>query len=97
MPSPPIGPPDWAPEDERDATWRWVLAQTDWEIGGNGLPCRAGGGGTRPTCGQPAVARLWRSRGRGRVQWAYCAEHLYGRVLHDGVLWLWEPLPAGEQ
>lgn len=56
-------------------------------------PCRHGAGPGRKACGRPSVAKL--NRGRWSVQrgttsswWHYCADHLYGRVLVDGVLYV---------
>jgi hypothetical protein len=60
----------------------------DWQIGGDGRVCRMTG------CKNPAVASLKRSR---RIQsgyrnrqnsprWHYCADHLYGRKIENGVI-----------
>jgi hypothetical protein len=54
-----------------------------WKIGGEGRRCRARG------CRELAAAALKRRDRRGRdgfVWWFYCALHLYGRKIEDGVV-----------
>lgn len=83
------------PVDELPSN-RWKLA--------SGRQCRMMGGGRR-RCPEPAVAavnrgmRLW-LRGNGRdveSWWHYCADHLYGRWIENGVLMIWvvRPVPSG--
>jgi hypothetical protein len=31
----------------------------------------------------------WMAGGRTPVWWAYCADHLYGRWIEDGLVWSW--------
>lgn len=50
--------------------------------------------GRRPRCPNAGVAFLWRPVGRRalddpRFPWAYCADHLYGRWVEDGVVVGW--------
>lgn len=45
----------------------------------------------QPKCGKRAVAALYRTHryrydGERKVPWRYCEDHLYGRVIEDGVV-----------
>lgn len=53
----------------------------------DGKRCRFGASRARPACGEPAVAALNRGKRDRPRWWAYCAEHLFGRVLVDGVVY----------
>lgn len=76
--------PDWGKpvaEPEPETAWRLV----------SGKRCRAGAGYHSPACGKPSVAEMNRRTWRGRDRWwAYCGEHLYGRWIEDGRVWVWE-------
>ena len=61
----------WGPDKE----WILVSAETRW-------PCRYIVGPGRKICRRPAVAELQ----RGFQSWAYCADHLYGRRIRDGIV-----------
>jgi len=75
-------------DDEVPRGWRreWVPDDSlDWEVGGNGRKCRM------KRCNDPAVAALARRHHRksGLTDfrwWYYCAAHLYGRKIEDGVV-----------
>jgi hypothetical protein len=70
--------------------YEWVPEGVDWKVGGDGCKCR------RLRCPNRAVAALLRnqrnpSRLPGapmyiRVWWHYCADHLYGRKIENGVV-----------
>jgi hypothetical protein len=67
----------------RDAGWRFEP----------GRRCRRMGPGY-VSCGKPSVAAI--RRGISRPQWwAYCADHLYGHWVEDGVVmhWILKPTP----
>lgn len=76
--------------------WRWEPAEDsngysgDWRVAtyteGQLHRCRAGAGPGRPACGAPPLVKLNRGHGKERW-WFYCGEHMYGRVLHAGVIW----------
>ena len=76
-------PPSTTPDPGRV----WVRSDSlpsNWQVGAEGRECRFTVGPGHRECRRPAVARVK----RGTLQWwAYCADHLYGQVLHDGVLW----------
>ena len=58
----------------------WVLHK-GWRLLPNGGKCR------RPRCQNPAVAELKRVRRSGAAYWwAYCADHMYGGRIEDGVV-----------
>lgn len=65
----------------------WKLVD---EVEGDRYRCRWGGGGGSRACGRPSVAALNRGRhtwmGRVDQWWHYCAEHLYGRRIENGVV-----------
>lgn len=77
-----------APEGYR---YRWDLEQNDGERGSwrvlstpSGRQCRhASTSKTAPRCENDAVAELLRSNVRASW-WAYCPEHLFGRIVVDG-------------
>lgn len=79
---------EWRWEPERDGNgycgdWRTV-EPGESQING----CRAGAGYRHPSCGAPSVAKLDRSKDPGKRRWwYYCAEHLYGRMVVDGVIY----------
>jgi len=63
--------------------FEWVAENDDWKVGGDGRRCRMKG------CGADAVAALRRKHRRsfsGFTWWYYCAAHLYGRRIVDGVV-----------
>jgi hypothetical protein len=65
-----------------DTTKEWVwVADRDWEVSA-GHKCR------RTYCRELSAAILWRRTQQGRRPWAYCSEHLYGRVIADGKVWV---------
>lgn len=73
-------------DDEAPAGYRyeWVR-DPDWKLGGDGRKCRM------KRCANEAVAGFQRGRwtknhGRILVWWHYCADHLYGRKIEDGVV-----------
>ncbi len=48
--------------------------------------CRWGAGFGKRSCRRPSVAKM--NRGREREQWwHYCEDHLYGRIVVDGVIY----------
>lgn len=55
--------------------------------------CRANGGNGQKACGEPAVATIWRpiwrTSGRRKTAWDYCADHLYGRWIENGKVMHW--------
>lgn len=56
-----------------------------WTVGAEGRLCRFTVGPGHKTCRQPAAVLLHRHRyGGRRNDWAYCAEHIYGRRIEDG-------------
>jgi hypothetical protein len=58
--------------------------------------CRAGAAPHHPACGRTSAARLWRKAKRaGRPSWwHYCAEHMYGRWVEDGIVLHWVQRPV---
>lgn len=69
---------EWRQADEDSWDLKWEVMSTDHAP----RRCRYGQMATR--CPNYAVARLWRGP---RSPWAYCADHLFGRLLHDGHIW----------
>lgn len=74
----------------------------DWRADNSGRRCRMIGSHAngRRACGKPCVARLNRGmnkRGGRHVPswWHYCADHLYGRWVEDGVVMHWILRPSG--
>ena len=65
--------------------WEWVPALS-WQTLPPGDPrgCRWNAGPGHRQCGKAPVAVLL--RGTSRRPWVYCAEHLYGRRIVDGVV-----------
>jgi len=62
--------------------WEWV-ADANWKVGGEGRKCRM------LRCPKNAVAALMRRRRSALISfnwWHYCADHLYGRKIEDGVV-----------
>lgn len=63
--------------------YEWV-PDSDWSLGGNGMKCRMLG------CRKAAVATLMRSHqlssGVRKVPYRYCADHLYGRRINNGIV-----------
>ena len=71
---------DEAPEGYR---WEWVAEGDDWQIGGDGRKCRMKG------CQKAADVALKRRRAKspsGFSWWHYCAFHMYGRKIENGVI-----------
>lgn len=65
--------------------WEWKPEAEDWRID-EGRPCRRMMA-DHVICRQPSVAALNRSAWKGGSNWwAYCADHLYGRKIEDGVV-----------
>lgn len=88
LPDPAIvktGPP---PDGYR---WAWTEENTDgpnaWRVvpPDQAQPCRWRA--AHLTCGVPSVAKLLRSTPPSNNWWHYCADHLYGRHVHNGVVW----------
>lgn len=52
----------------------------NWEVGGHGMRCR------KTSCDKRASASLLRKHGLGSRWWYYCADHLYGRRIRDGIV-----------
>lgn len=72
----------WKPEqnDGTRGSWRAVTSP--------GIQCRhASTSKVEPRCENDSVAELLRSNVR-RSWWAYCPEHLFGRVFVDGVVYV---------
>jgi hypothetical protein len=70
-----------------DPDWRLV---TNGVAGVPGRQCRLTSG--RKACGKAAVARVHRSFRRRKLRghwWSYCAEHMYGRWIENGVVMVW--------
>jgi len=71
------------PEDKYPGHhWEWVPDE-GWRIGGDGRTCRM------PRCQKLAVVKMkrrWRGKGMGHQWWAYCADHMYGRKIENGVV-----------
>ena len=83
-PYPPARAEEFAP---RELEWIPAHDADDWRQAQPGrICCRIMVGHRR--CEQPAVLELnrglRRERHRHDAWWPYCAEHAYGRVLHDG-------------
>lgn len=92
--------PDYSPGEGLE--WR-AVEDPGWTLDPrviDGYACRGGAGGGGRGCGKPAEAALYRTafRGgiRGRVPWRYCAEHLYGRWVEDGKVFMWVVRRIGE-
>ena len=67
----------------------------DWRIGGRGRLC------SLKSCVRPAVAALKRNWKFGFRWYHYCADHLYGRKIEDGVVYFerlveLEEVPSGK-
>lgn len=62
---------DWEPDPD------WMTLSPESEA-----KCRRRVGGQHAYCRARAVAQLK----RGAIWWVYCADHLYGREIHDGVV-----------
>lgn len=75
-----------APEGFR---YEWAVAHAVWQVyQGETRGCRFTIGPGQRQCKRPAVAVLDRAcLGQRASFWAYCEDHLYGRVLHDGAIW----------
>lgn len=83
--------PGWDPPEGCELA---AVPDTTW-IAWSGYRCRWGAGPRRKACGEPTVAAMRRSRYNSRTGktgttwWAYCAAHLYGRWVEDGVVMHW--------
>ena len=75
----------WDEERRYRREWR---RDNDWEYApDSGRRCRYQSGHPLQYCGKPTVAAMW--RGRRRIRWFYCADHLYGRRIANGrIEWL---------
>jgi hypothetical protein len=73
---------------EEDADWKLVVGADE-----PGRRCRYMTGRTQ--CGAPAVAALHRGPNASGSWWAYCADHMYGRWIDDGVVLQWVLRPTG--
>jgi hypothetical protein len=95
---PPYPAPGWGDgPPPKGHVWEWHLADASWKFGGDGEHCRLTSGmpGGR-ACGRPAVASLLRPyQGTAGRRWFYCADHLYGRHVHDGAVWESRAVPGG--
>jgi len=60
--------------------FEWVAEGDEWKVGGDHRRCR------RKGCQAPAVAALRRKHGGSFAWWYYCAAHLYGRRIVNGVV-----------
>lgn len=79
----------WVPTVNLDGGHRWVLLNKP----DPSRLCRGDVG-----CENNPVAKLNRSRRPGVEQWwFYCADHLYGRRIHNGVLETRIVQPASEE
>lgn len=88
----------WPAVDQSDAPegyeWRWEPVRDntgycgDWRVvpADESKPCRYTVGPDKRTCKLPSAAKLDRGRDR-RNWWHYCENHLYGRMLVDGVIY----------
>lgn len=75
---------EWVPDDA------WKVVQ---RLDGGGRTCR------RKNCRNLAVAALRRRRSNARSGfqwWHYCADHLYGREIRDGVVMVERFVPLDE-
>jgi hypothetical protein len=94
---PPYPAPGWGDgPPPKGHVWEWHLADTDWTPIAEGKGCRQTNGMPGGTaCGKPAVASLVRPHGSSTRRWFYCADHLYGRHIHDGAVWESRAVPGG--
>lgn len=79
------------PDHELGDGWYWhVAVDHDWTTTKSSPSTRC----RRRGCDHPPVA--WLNRGyRGRPSWwAYCADHMYGRWVEDGVVKHWVVRPV---
>lgn len=95
------------PADPTDPGFAWVAVAADtlpsnrWRLA-SGRQCRQFAGNPRRRCENPAVAAVnrglhrWRSNKTFDSWWHYCADHLYGRWIENGVLMIWILRPVGE-
>lgn len=63
--------------------FEWFRCGPEWRIGGEGKRCRIN------QCRNSAVAALARRSSwakAGFTWWHYCADHLYGRKIENGVI-----------
>ncbi len=68
------------PPDGYRYEWR---ADGEWRVGGDGRTC------SMRRCHTLAVAQLRRKHRRfvdGFSWWSYCADHLYGRKIEEGIV-----------
>lgn len=76
---------------ERDGVWvpdeQWRLIDSSRRFNAQGFQklCL---GGHRRSCRKVAIAELLRRHGDGTRWWPYCEDHLYGRKIEDGRLWI---------
>lgn len=82
-----------AVDDPPEGFRRVSIPDDRWRVLPESAPeylCRRMSGGPDYTyCQNRAVAQIERGR-RGRWHWwAYCADHLYGRWIEDGVVMSW--------
>jgi hypothetical protein len=70
-----------------------LVPDADWRLVDGDKKCR------QLRCHNRAVAELNRARGSGFRWWAYCPEHMYGRVVVNGVVMIEVPenSPAAEK
>lgn len=59
--------------------WEWVPDE-GWQIGGDDRKCRM------LRCMNAAAAGFWRRSVKGPQLWRYCADHMYGRKIENGVV-----------
>lgn len=93
-PEPPFTAPEmfgWEAKPSRE--WRTLPAETRKRCRRR-LIGRVAADGSYRTCQEPAVAELDRGR-RRPMWWAYCADHMYGRWIEEGVVVQWS-LTMGE-
>lgn len=79
----------------------WERPSANWEalIDIEPMGCRYTVGPGHVTCREPSVARLNRGARGARPQWwHYCADHLYGKRIRDGVVehQVLRPIDGGE-
>ena len=67
-----------------------LVPESGWRLVAGWKRCRRRLSGMPVTgCANDAVAELNRAYGNRPRWWAYCEEHMYGRVVREGVVWAW--------
>jgi hypothetical protein len=78
----------WADTTAKGYDLEWFI-DSEWQVVPPEQPrvCR------RPKCDALSVAKLLRGSAT-KAWWHYCADHLYGRQIHDGHVWAVRVVPS---